>query len=216
MSNLLTVIQGIAVNAVKATNPMAFCYGTVTSASPLKIRLNDGTLEVSGSSIMLTESVVEKTITIKKHDHTENDALVDYTATGNMGAPILFAPLGVDLYILNPNFDPSQPRTDTDEAKGTGSNPKYILNPDIPSPTTLPMKHSHGINTSTLDAWVTEFGVKQPVDPESYNQSGDEVVITINRGLEKYDKVIMLSVSEGQKFIVLSRIFKRDDETDDD
>lgn len=212
MSNLLTVIQQIAVNAVQSTNPMEYRIGTVTSADPLKIRLNDSTLEISGSSILLTEPVVEKKITIKKHDHTEDTALVDYTATGNMGAPILFAPLGVDLYILNPNFDPSQPRTDTDDAKGTGTNPKYILNPAIPSPTTLPMKHSHGIHTSTLDAWVDEFGVRLPVDPESYNQSGDQVVVTINRALEKDDKVLMLKVSGGQQFIVLSRIFRRDDE----
>lgn len=213
-SNLLTTIQSIAVNAVNSTKPMEYCFGTVTNADPLSIRLNDTTLEISGNSILLTEPVVEKKITIKAHNHTEGESLVDYTATGNLGAPILFAPLGVDLYITNPNYDPSQPRTDTDEAKGTGSNPMYILNPAVPTPTTLPLKHTHGINTSTLDAWVTEFGEKLPVDPENYQQSGSEVVITMNRGLEKDDKVIMLRVSAGQRFIVLSRIFTRSDETD--
>lgn len=213
-SNLLTTIQSIAVNAVKSTNPMEYCFGTVTSAEPLKIRLNDSTLEISGNSILLTEPVVEKKVYIKAHNHTENESLVDYTATGNLGAPVLFAPLGVDLYIPNPNYDPSQPRTDTDEAKGTGTNPMYILNPAVPTPTTLPLKHLHGINTSTLDAWVTEFGEKLPVDPEQYEQSGDQVIITMNRGLEKDDKVIMLRVSSGQRFIVLSRIFTRSDETD--
>lgn len=213
-SNLLTTIQSIAVNAVKSTNPMEYCFGTVTSADPLKIRLNDSTIEISGNSILLTEPVVEKKVYIKAHNHTENESLVDYTATGNLGAPVLFAPLGVDLYIPNPNYDPSQPRTDTDEAKGTGTNPMYILNPAVPTPTTLPLKHLHGINTSTLDAWVTEFGEKLPVDPEQYEQSGDQVIITMNRALEKDDKVIMLRVSSGQRFIVLSRIFTRSDETD--
>lgn len=213
-SNLLTTIQSIAVNAVKSTNPMEYCFGTVTSADPLKIRLNDSTIEISGNSILLTEPVVEKKVYIKAHNHTENEALVDYTATGNLGAPVLFAPLGIDLYIPNPNYDPSQPRTDTDEAKGTGTNPMYILNPAVPTPTTLPLKHLHGINTSTLDAWVTEFGEKLPVDPEQYEQSGDQVIITMNRALGKDDKVIMLRVSSGQRFIVLSRIFTRSDETD--
>ncbi len=213
-SNLLTTIQSIAVNAVKSTNPMEYCFGTVTSADPLKIRLNDSTIEISGNSILLTEPVVEKKVYIKAHNHTENESLVDYTATGNLGAPVLFAPLGIDLYIPNPNYDPSQPRTDTDEAKGTGTNPMYILNPDVPTPTTLPLKHLHGINTSTLDAWVTEFGEKLPVDPEQYKQSGDQVIITMNRALEKDDKVIMLRVSSGQRFIVLSRIFTRSDEAD--
>lgn len=213
-SNLLTTIQSIAVNAVKSTNPIEYCFGTVTNADPLKIRLNDSTIEISGNSILLTEPVVEKKVYIKAHNHTENESLVDYTATGNLGAPVLFAPLGVDLYIPNPNYDPSQPRTDTDEAKGTGTNPMYILNPAVPTPTTLPLKHLHGINTSTLDAWVTEFGEKLPVDPEQYEQSGDQVIITMNRALEKDDKVIMLRVSSGQRFIVLSRIFTRSDETD--
>lgn len=192
--------------------------GTVSSDSPLKIKLGEesGSIEIDGDDIILTQSVVSKKIYIKKHNHTESEALVDYTATGNLGAPILFAPLGIDLYIPNPNFDPSQPRTDTDEAKGTGTNPMYILNPAVPIPTTLPMKHLHGIDTSTLDAWCTEYGHKLPVDPESYDQSGDQICITINRGLEKGDKVIMSRVSHGQQFVVLSRYFEVDKPGEDD
>lgn len=213
-SNLLTTIQSIAVNAVKSTNPMEYCFGTVTSADPLKIRLNDSTIEISGNSILLTEPVVEKKVYIKTHNHTENESLVDHIATGNSGAPIVFIAVGANTYILNPAFDPNQERTDTDTNKGIGSNPMYIVNPSVPTSTTLPLKHLHGINTSTLDAWVTEFGEKLPVDPEQYKQSGDQVIITMNRALEKDDKVIMLRVSSGQRFIVLSRIFTRSDETD--
>lgn len=210
-SNLLTTIQAIAVNAVNSTKPMEFCFGTVTSADPLKIRLNDSTIEISGNSILLTEPVVEKKITIKKHNHTEGESLVDYTATGNSGAPILFAPKGVEVYIPSGN---QPPYTDDDEHKGQGNNPQWKINPAIPDPTTLPLKHTHAINTSTLDAFVTEFGENLPVDPETYTQSGDQVIITMNRALEKDDKVIMLRVSSGQRFIVLSRIFTRSDETD--
>lgn len=192
--------------------------GKVTSANPLKIQLGKeaGGIVLDGDDIILTQAVVSKKLYIKKHNHTESEALIDYTATGNLGAPILFAPLGVDLYIPNPNYDPSQPRTDTDEAKGTGTNPMYILNPAVPTPTTLPLKHLHGINTSTLDAWVTEYGSKLPVDPSDYDQSGEQVVITINRSLEVGDHVIMSMVSHGQQFVVLSRYFEVDNPGKDD
>jgi hypothetical protein len=39
------------------------------------------------------------------------------------------------------------------------------------------------------------------------DSNSDRIVITINRKLEKDDKVLMMRVSAGQKFIVLSRIF---------
>lgn len=66
-------------NAVQSTNPMQYCYGTVTSADPLKIRLNDTTLEITGNSILLTESVVEKKITIQKHTHKIGSTIADHT-----------------------------------------------------------------------------------------------------------------------------------------
>lgn len=215
-----STIQSIANGVVEAS---AACdgqlfTGTVTSANPLKITLGEdaGGIELDGDDIILTQAVVSKKLYIKKHNHTESEALVDYTATGNLGAPVLFAPLGVDLYIPNPNYNPSQPRTDTDEAKGTGSNPMYILNPAVPTPTTLPLKHLHGINTNTLEAWVTEYGTKLPFNPSEHNPDGEQIVVTINRGLEKGDKVIMTRVSHGQQFIVLSRYFEVDKQGEDD
>ena len=66
--------------------------------------------------------------------------------------------------------------------------------------------HSHSVTTDdgtyTTDSQlgsvvVTENGVPLPVSGE----------ITINKGLAAGDKVLLLSVQKGQKFIVLSRIF---------
>lgn len=69
---------------------------------------------------------------------------------------------------------------------------------------------------TVLDAWCTEYGHKLPVNPETYNQDGEQIVITINRGLEKGDKVIMSRVSHGQQFVVLSRYFEVDKPGEDD
>lgn len=67
-----------------------------------------------------------------------------------------------------------------------------------------------------LDAWCTEYGHKLPVDPAVYNPNGEQICITINRGLEKGDKVIMTRVSGGQQFVVLSRYFEVDKPGEDD
>lgn len=182
-SNLLTTIQSIAVNAVKSTNPMEYCFGTVTSADPLKIRLNDSTIEISGNSILLTEPVVEKKITIQKHTHKIGATIANHTHI--VGTPP-FTVTG------------SSATGGTVEGTATGTAPKTN---DFNKDTTI-------VDT-VLSAVCTEFNSDLPVDSDN-----DRIVITTNRGLEKDDKVIMLRVSSGQRFIVLSRIFTRSDETD--
>jgi hypothetical protein len=63
---------------------------------------------------------------------------------------------------------------------------------------------------------VTEYGTRLPREPEDYDESGEQVCITINRSLKKGDSVIMSRVSHGQQFIVLSRYFPVDKAGDDD
>lgn len=190
--------------------------GKVISDNPLQIKLGeeaDG-IVLDGDDIILTESVVSKKLYIKKHTHGMDDALVDYQATGNLGAPIIFAPLGVEIWVPSGN---EPPYTDDDpNPKGSGTNPQWMINPAIPNPQTLPLKHSHAIHTSTLDAWVTEYGTRLPRDPNDYDAGGEQICITINRSLAKDDSVIMTRVSHGQQFIVLSRYFEVDSPGEDD
>lgn len=80
MTTILSTIQTIAVRAVESTNPVVFTYGTVTSADPLKVRIDESTIELSGESLILTANVVEKTVTIQKHTHGENEMLQDISA----------------------------------------------------------------------------------------------------------------------------------------
>lgn len=115
------------------------------------------------------------------------------------------------LYIKKHSHEESQELID---ATGTNEGGPVIFTP--PGGPTLTLGHKHTIATSTLDAWVTEYGYKLPVDPSEYNQSGEQVVITLNRGLEEGDKVVMTRVSNGQQFIVLSRYFEVDKPGEDD
>lgn len=170
-------------NAVQSTNPMQYCYGTVTNADPLKIRLNDTTLEITGNSILLTESVVEKKITIQKHTHKIGSTIANHTHI--VSAP----PLSVVGAV--PAAPPTAPT-----AAGT-------------VPKTNDFNQNTEIVTTVLEAVCTEFGKNLPVDRDD-----ERIVITTNRALEKDDRVLMLRVSAGQRFIVLSRVFTRSDETD--
>lgn len=208
MPNLLSIIQNIAVNAVNSTNPLSFVYGTVSSDSPLRIKIDQTTIEIQDESIILTTSVIERKLIIEKHSHTEDKSLVDNTATGNLGAPIMFTPAGVELYVENPNFNPNQPRTDTDEQKGTGTNPKYIINPIIPNPTVLSLNHAHAIHDTVIKGHVYEGKDDDEKHRFETEADDDKIIITINRALKKGDKVIMLRVSSGQQFVVLSRVFE--------
>lgn len=171
-SNLLTTIQSIAVNAVNSTKPMEYCFGTVTNADPLSIRLNDTTLEISGNSILLTEPVVEKKITIEKHTHEIGSTIASHT------------------------HSVSGTCTQAGEVTGVAA-------------ATQSFNAKTKIVDTVLNCKCTEFGTDLPTDP-----GNDKIVFTLNRALEKDDKVIMLRVSAGQRFIVLSRIFTRSDETD--
>lgn len=79
MANLLNTIQQIAVQAVQANNPISFLYGTVKKVNPLAIEIGDNGLVIPEEGLILCEPVIEKKLTIKKHNHTIGSALVDHT-----------------------------------------------------------------------------------------------------------------------------------------
>jgi hypothetical protein len=159
-TNLLTTIQRIVVNVVNSMVPTEYCYGTVTSQNPLSIRLNEGTIEISGESIVLTEPVIEKLLTINKHTHCVGETL------------------GLHVHPIPAGGSTSAP---------TG------------------MSQLTEIDDTVVSAKCTEDSVDLPTSSDT-----EKIVVTLNRGLEKGDKVVMLRVSSGQKFIVLSRIFERE------
>lgn len=174
MANLLATIQDIAVKAVKSTNPLSFVYGTVTSASPLKIRIDQSTIQLEGDSLILTSAVIEKKMVIQKHKHTESEELVSVASA----------------------------------AAATGGSVTFTLSGGPPTSTSLTLKHKHTINDTVLDAYVFEEGKDDDDHKLDVKKDDEKIVVTINRALKKDDKVVMLRVSSGQQFVVLSRAFE--------
>ena len=95
MSNLLTTIQGIAVRAVQATNPVTFTFGTVTSDDPLRVRIDNSTLELSGDSLILTANVIEKTVEIDKHTHQYDANTIAHTHAVSVTGTVMTPPITV-------------------------------------------------------------------------------------------------------------------------
>ena len=174
MPNLLTTIQSLAVNAVNSTSPVQYCCGTVSQISPLSIRLNERTRELTGEAILLTEPVVEKLLTINKHTH-------------QIGAGV-----GTHTHSIEVPVTPPPPaEVPIGTAKGATFPPT-----EIDSATEIVNK--------VISGKCTEHKKDLPVKEDS-----EKIVITLNRALEKGDKVLMIKVSSGQRFIVLSRIFEQ-------
>jgi hypothetical protein len=82
--------------------------------------------------------------------------------------------------------------------------------------TPIPPATSVDVDDTILEAYCTEYGHKLPTEIKQKELKDDEIVITINRSLEKGDAVIMTRVSHGQQFIVLSRYFEVDKPGKDD
>lgn len=190
------LISGV-INSSAACDGQLFT-GTVTKDNPLAISLgNDaGGITLDGDDIILTQSVVSKKIYIKKHTHKIGLPLGTHTHP---------ASLTVQGSVMVPAVVPPAANGAIVTAVAAGvTSPSTEINAE-----TL-------IVDRTLDAWCTEYGHKLPVDPEVYNPDGDQICITINRGLEVGDKVIMSRVSDGQQFVVLSRYFEVDNPGKDD
>ena len=158
MGNSLTTIQRIAVNAVNATNPVTFYIGTVTSVSPLKVRIHNTTLEVDQDCLLLSSSVVEKKITIKSHDHPIGSALANH---------------------IHPDSAPAGQTSASTTLTGAK------------------------VDAITLEGSCVEHGETLNVEQKDGN-----LVITYNRALKKDDKLLMMKVSNGQQFVILSRVFE--------
>lgn len=164
MGNLLTTIQRIAVNAVNATNPVTFYIGTVTSVSPLKVRIHNTTLEVDQDCLLLSSSVVEKKITINSHNHPIGSALTNHT----------------------------HPYTDTTPG----------------GPTVAMTQASTDLASAKVDAITLEGSCVEHGETLNVEQKDGNLVITYNRALKKDDKLLMMKVSNGQQFVILSRVFE--------
>ena len=184
---ILDTVINIVRSEIQKFEPLS-CVGEVTHVNPLQIKV--GSYSIDEDFMVIDSSCRKLVINIPtdsafEHTHGMDDALVNYSATGNMGAPIIFVPQGLEPFVPSgntpdyntyPNTGYSDLETDT---KGTGANPYWIVNPAIPNPTTLTVKHAHGIHNAL---------------PK----------ILVHRGLKVGDKVNILRV--GSVHIIRGRV----------
>lgn len=69
-NSFLEDIKKVAVSAVKASNPFAFVLGKVTSASPLKIYV-DQKFEITSAQLILTNAVRDHNVEMEVDHQTE-------------------------------------------------------------------------------------------------------------------------------------------------
>lgn len=85
MPNLIEIIKMAAVEAVKASNPAAIVFGTVTSIEPLKINIEQR-LTLDESHLVLSSLVsdfeVEMTVDHLTEDHTHTHTISDTYSGG--------------------------------------------------------------------------------------------------------------------------------------
>ncbi len=71
MPNLIEIIKQASVEAIEASNPTAFVYGTVVSANPLKINLEQR-LTLDASHLILTTLVRDFSVDVTLDHATAN------------------------------------------------------------------------------------------------------------------------------------------------
>lgn len=71
INQLVKAVKQAAVEAVQASGPMGMCFGTVISASPLKIQV-DQKKTLTEAQLMLTNNVRDFTVEMTVDHQTEN------------------------------------------------------------------------------------------------------------------------------------------------
>ena len=173
--------------SMKASQLSDLRVGTVTTVGPLSITIDPNMPPIPSSILYLTEPVVEKKIPVLAHSHDVSGLAHSHTVTG--------------LGHQHNTGGLSHTHTVTDGSTGAALDGSYASDQQLSGTyDTSTALSGDASSTEALSAVAcVENGVTLPVE-NGY--------IILNRGLEVGDKVLLLRVQNGQKFIVLSRIFE--------
>ena len=187
---LIDALQQVIQQSQHALQPCDLRIGTVVSQTPLRISINTSMAPLGPGVLYLTEPVVEKKIPIVEHSHT-------LTLTG-MAHFHTVSGLG-----HSHDFQVAAGGTETGGTPGqtVSGQTENALTGTYATSTALENTQMEGFSTDTRLGHIVcyEHGKALPVE-DGY--------IILNRALETGDKVLLLRVQKGQKFIVLSRVFE--------
>ena len=208
--NLAETVYLMAQKSMKAAQLTDLKMGTVTSVGPLKITIDPSMPPLPAGVLLLTEPVIEKKIPILTHSHEVDGLAHSHSVTGlshqhstsGLSHTHMVNGLGHS-HALNSGTGPGETTGESLDGIYPSEN---ALSSSYQSDTqltgTYPTTGALGDAESSSalgNVACVENGVILPVE-NGY--------IILNRGLEVGDKVLLLRVQNGQKFIVLSRIFE--------
>lgn len=191
---LRDVLYQMMQESLRAAQPADLRVGTVTGINPLEISINPAMAPLKREVLYLTAAVVEKKIPVLGHAHETDGLAHSHTVSGLSHAHTtggLSHTHAVD------------PESTGGAAKATGPALSGSYGSDTALtgiyPTNVAL--SGGVESTSVlgNVQCLENGTPLPVE-NGY--------IILNRALAAGDKVLLLRVQGGQKFIVLSRIFK--------
>lgn len=188
-----------------AGQPTDLRIGTVTKADPLEITVNVAAAPLQAGQLYLTEAVVEKKIPVLEHSHQISGLSHSHTVTGlghshsTAGLEHTHAVEGL-----------SHTHTTADGSTGAALDGSYTSGSALAGSYPSDQQLTGSYPTTSALGGVTsngalgnvaciEHGVTLPVE-NGY--------IILNRALEVGDKVLLLRVLSGQRFLVLSRVFE--------
>ncbi|WP_196029372.1 DUF2577 domain-containing protein [Longicatena caecimuris] len=162
-SNLTELIKKAAVEAVNASNPAAFYFGTVTSTSPLNINIEQK-MDLSEEFLILTSSVKDYEVDMTFNFNTEQTMLdANHTHESESSGELE----------IESKLEPEQEGTKiVNEIK---SMPSSSIKEAM-----IDLSHNHSIQGRTT--------------------------VTVHSGLKTGEKVILIRMQGGQKFVVLDRM----------
>lgn len=203
--NLAETVYLMVQKSMKAAQLTDLEIGTVTSVGPLEITNDPSMPPLQASILLLTAAVIEKKIPILTHTHDVEGLSHTHSVTG-LSHQHSTGGLSHSHTVNGLGHTHTTDTGSTGSALGGSYQSDSQLTSTYPSDTklsgTYPTTGALSDVKSTSALWnvaCIENGVTLPVE-NGY--------IILNRALEVGDKVLLLRVQNGQKFIVLSRIFE--------
>lgn len=151
MANLVELIKQAAVEAVNASDPAAFYFGTVTSADPLSINIEQK-MDLTSEFLILTNAVKDHEVTMTVDhmtEYAELDANHTHTANNSVNASATEGEVNVSV--------------DTQISQAT-----------------IDLTHGHKYTGTKM--------------------------FTVHNALKVGEKVVLIRIQGGQKFVVLDRV----------
>lgn len=203
--NLAETVYLMVQKSMKAAQLTDLRVGTVTSVDPLEVTTDPAMPPIPSSILYLTSAVVEKKIPVLSHSHDVAGLSHTHSVTG-LSHQHSTGGLSHSHTVGGLGHTHTTDTGSTGSALGSSYQSDSQLTSTYPSDTqligTYPTTGALGDveSTSALgNVACVENGVTLPVE-NGY--------IILNRALVVGDKVLLLRVQNGQKFIVLSRIFE--------